>query len=268
MDVAELAERLLERFPAQDAESWDHVGLSVGDPVAPVTGVAVALDVTPAAIAFAEEAGASVLITHHPVYIKAPDAFVPRAGAYPQASASVWQAARRNISVISLHTNLDRSRVAREHLVRLAGWEPGASLEHADDAALPGLGCIGEGRCITLDELACEAAEEFHTDPRVWGDPARTVSRIAVLGGSLGGFGDLALACGCEAVICGEAGYHVTQDLASRGCSVVLLGHDRSEQPFVDILKSAAIAAGVEEDRVGIMPASRQWWTRREGDRS
>ena len=42
----------------------------------------------------------------------------------------------------------------------------------------------------------------------------------------------------------GEAGYHVAQDLALRGLSVILLGHDRSEEPFVDILMNSAVDAG------------------------
>ena len=33
MIVAELERALLARYPETDAESWDHVGLSVGNPV-------------------------------------------------------------------------------------------------------------------------------------------------------------------------------------------------------------------------------------------
>ena len=32
MIVAELERALLARYPKADAEGWDHVGLSVGDP--------------------------------------------------------------------------------------------------------------------------------------------------------------------------------------------------------------------------------------------
>ena len=34
MIVAELERALLARYPKADAEGWDHVGLSVGDPAA------------------------------------------------------------------------------------------------------------------------------------------------------------------------------------------------------------------------------------------
>ena len=42
MIVADAARALLARYPKADAESWDHVGLSVGDPAAEITGVACA----------------------------------------------------------------------------------------------------------------------------------------------------------------------------------------------------------------------------------
>ena len=77
MIVAELERALLARYPKTDAEGWDHVGLSVGDPAAEITGVACALDATEANVRRAQEAGANVLLTHHPVYIKAPEAFCP-----------------------------------------------------------------------------------------------------------------------------------------------------------------------------------------------
>lgn len=40
MIVAELERALLARYPKTDTEPWDHVGLSVGDPAAEITGVA------------------------------------------------------------------------------------------------------------------------------------------------------------------------------------------------------------------------------------
>ena len=46
MKVCELERSLFDAFPKEDAESWDHVGLSVGDPDSTVGRVLVALDAT------------------------------------------------------------------------------------------------------------------------------------------------------------------------------------------------------------------------------
>ena len=70
MIVAELERALLARYPETDAESWDHVGLSVGNPAAEITCVACALDATETNVRRAQEAGANMLLTHHPIYIK------------------------------------------------------------------------------------------------------------------------------------------------------------------------------------------------------
>lgn len=43
MLVRDLESSLLARFPRRDAEAWDHVGLSVGDPDAKVLGVLLSL---------------------------------------------------------------------------------------------------------------------------------------------------------------------------------------------------------------------------------
>ena len=86
MIVADLERALVARFPKMDAEPWDHVGLSVGDPAAEITGVACALDATEANVHRAQEAGTNVLLTHHPIYIKAPEAFCPADASRPQCS--------------------------------------------------------------------------------------------------------------------------------------------------------------------------------------
>ncbi len=268
MRIAELEWALLAAFPVEDAETWDHVGLSVGEPAAEVVGVSCALDATEVNVRAAHERGHNVLLTHHPIYIKAPSSFTPADSARPQCSSALYTAARLGVSVISLHTNLDRSHAARKLLPELCGLEALSSLEHADDPERTGLGALCADGSLSLGELANVAAEAFDSSPRVWGDPDAEVHKAAFLGGSLGEFGELALAAGADAVVCGECGYHVAQDLAIRGLGVVLLGHDRSEEPFVDILAKAAVSAGVDPAAVDIIESRKQWWTVYKGVRS
>lgn len=268
MLVSDLLAALLQRFPAEDAEGWDHIGLSVGDPNAEITGVTCALDVTESNIAEAAEHGHNVLLTHHPLYIKAPATFAPADASRPQCSAALYTAARAGMSVISLHTNLDRSIAARTMLPRLMGLEPYSSLEHADNPSQTGLGALCDCAETHLSMLAQAAARAFDSEPRVWGDPNANIKRVAFLGGSLGDFGELAIANDADVIICGEAGYHVAQDLAIRGLSVILLGHDRSEEPFVNILTKEAASAGVDPATIDMIKGRRQWWTVHEGERS
>ncbi len=106
------------------------MGLSVGRPDDGVRGVTVALDASEANVRCAAADGSNVLLTHHPVYIKAPQAFVPASPAYPSSAAAVFAAVECGVSIISLHTNLDRSCEAQQLLPSLVGlqavllWNP------------------------------------------------------------------------------------------------------------------------------------------------
>ena len=174
MNVADLERALLARYPKADADSWDHVGLSVGDPAAEITGVACALDAIEANVHRAQEAGANVLLTHHPIYIKAPEAFCPMDASRPQCSAALFEAARCDVSIISLHTNLDRSHEARACLSELLGAAPVSSLEHMDDPESTGLGTLATlNDPCTLRDLAARAA----LSP-FWAAPSATLASL------------------------------------------------------------------------------------------
>ena len=263
MLVANLLDALFQAFPLDTAEAWDHVGLSVGDPSSPIEGVTCALDATLDNVRTAHKCGSNVLLTHHPVYIKAPDAFKPAEPFSPSSSSVVYEAARLGVSIISMHTNLDRSLAARTLLPELMGIAASSSLEFTQQPDLPGLGAVADIAKTDLTELASRAARIFRTQPRVWGGPSHSISKVAFLGGSLGDFGELALKAGADAIICGEAGYHICQDLSIRGLDVILLGHDRSEEPFVEILAKAAQQAGVTPASIATIIHSAQWWTAR-----
>lgn len=266
MLVRDLESALFARFPRHDAEGWDHVGLSVGDPDAEVRGVLCSLDATLDSLHAAHSLDCNVLVTHHPVYITAPDGFCPTSADRPSNSAVVYEAVRLGVSVISLHTNLDRSFEARSALPGLLGMEARSSLEHPDDPHATGLGSLCSCGPMTLVEFADRLRHAFETTPIVWGDPGMTVCRPVFLGGSLGDFGELAIGAGSDVVVTGEVGYHRAQDLALRGMAVVTLGHDRSEQPFCSILADACVSIGMSAERVHVNPLPTQWWVPSQGD--
>ena len=121
MTIGGLEKALLKEFPAEDAEKWDRTGLLVGERSLPVTRVAVALDATPGAVAAAAEAGANVLLTHHPAFLEAPDAFAPEASALKSPGAVVWAAIRNQVALMDFHTALDVSPAAARVLPGMLG---------------------------------------------------------------------------------------------------------------------------------------------------
>ncbi len=244
--VGTLERTLFEVFPASWAEAWDHVGLAVGDPLARVCRIAVALDATAANVVRAAEEGANVLLTHHPVCLEAPRLIAPRASGSPLASACLLEAVSRGVACIAMHTNLDRSPRATGRLPRMLGLIPSCGIERGRDEASGRLGSVADlGDGVTLDGFALRCRAVFGRVAQVYGDGSSAVRRAAFFTGSLGSCGEDALAAEADVVVCGECGYHRALDLVERGCAVIIVGHDASEAPLADLLAEELAACGV-----------------------
>ena len=109
LSIGALEKALLTVFPKEDACSWDYTGMYVGNPAEEVHGVAVALDPTVRAMKEAVNAGANVLVTHHPVFLDAPTCFTPFALQGQTSGAGVHYALTHGLSVMSFHTACDAS---------------------------------------------------------------------------------------------------------------------------------------------------------------
>lgn len=89
--------------PPGSAQSYDNVGLQVGNRRQAVQRAIIALDMTPAVLEEAREAGAELIITHHPLLFKPLQAVT--ADSYESNLA--LQLARHDMALYSIHTNLD-----------------------------------------------------------------------------------------------------------------------------------------------------------------
>ncbi|MDT7569860.1 MAG: hypothetical protein QOE05_34, partial [Actinomycetota bacterium] len=68
--LGDVVAALDELYPPAWAESWDAVGLVVGDPDADVRRVLFAIDPVAPVVAEAAERGVDLLVTHHPLYLR------------------------------------------------------------------------------------------------------------------------------------------------------------------------------------------------------
>ena len=96
----------MERFaPRRLAESWDNVGLLLGDPIAPVERVMTCLTVTATTADEAIRRGAGAIVTHHPILFKATRTL----RADQPDTGFVWRLARAGVAVLSPHTSFDNT---------------------------------------------------------------------------------------------------------------------------------------------------------------
>ncbi|MHB9026846.1 MAG: Nif3-like dinuclear metal center hexameric protein [Armatimonadota bacterium] len=107
-------QRELERLaPPALAESWDNVGLLVGDPRREVSTVLVALDATAGALEQAAARDAELLVVHHPLIFTGLKRLVEDGG----IAGLVNRLIREGRGLLALHTNLDSAPGGLNHYV-------------------------------------------------------------------------------------------------------------------------------------------------------
>lgn len=255
MKVKELVEELDKLIPFSDAEDWDLPGLSVGNLNEEICGVACALDANPYTVDKAAQAGANVLVTHHPLFIDAPRKITDDISTSSIAGSTIWHAIQNNVAIVSLHTNLDKSDIAQDFLAKLMGCKRTGRLEEPH-----GYGGIWDCGSISLVNLASKCAEVFETQPTIWGlsHENQTVHKVAYASGSAGSIGTQAIEQGIDCLICGECSYHRLLEMDEAGVKVIVLGHDASEKPFAQLL-SSIIKRITPDTPISVIDDPRRW---------
>lgn len=207
-----------QKAPNITAEEWDNVGLLVDCGYTHITKAVVALDATPAAIAFAQKNGAQLLITHHPVI------FSPLAAISHTDPAA--QALQSGVSVLSLHTNLDKAAGGvNDTLAARLG------LQNVTVAA-DGMTRVGTLTApLSAADFAALCAEKLATPVTYCGE--KTVKTVAVCGGGAGD-GVFSAATLADAYVTGEIKHHEWLAANGAGLVAVTAGHYATEVPVVD----------------------------------
>ncbi|MEZ5071870.1 MAG: Nif3-like dinuclear metal center hexameric protein [Bacteroidales bacterium] len=94
---------LEEAAPPALQESYDNSGLQVGHPDMEITGVLIALDVTPEVLEEAVETGCNLVLSHHPVVFGGLKALTGKT----LAERLVIRAVEAGLAIYSGHTNFD-----------------------------------------------------------------------------------------------------------------------------------------------------------------
>lgn len=120
-------------YPPALAESWDNVGLQVGDPAMPVSTVLIALDPSAAALNAAVESEAQALLCHHPLLLQP----LKRLTSADETGRLVLQAVQQGVAVLAAHTNLDSARNGlNDWLARLLNLQDAVPLAPPDGQLL------------------------------------------------------------------------------------------------------------------------------------
>lgn len=260
--VSECVDVFEALWPPALAESWDSVGLAVGDPDAQVRSILLALDPMDAVIAEAVVLGADLVFNHHPLMLKP----VKSVNAATLKGGAVHTLISNDIALFNAHTNADSARGGvSDVLISLLGIENAEPLvPHAHQATAgselnTGIGRVGNLETPTaVRDLARTLSDRLPrttTGVRIAGDPAATVTRVAVCGGAGDSLFDEVRASGAEVYITADLRHHPAteaRDTANRhggNPQLIDVSHWASETVWLDTaareLEAAFTARGL-----------------------
>lgn len=238
ISVDRVCQLLAEVAPLALAESWDNVGLLVGDRQHSVARVMVCLTVTPPVVQEAIDRGVDLIVTHHPL----PFQPLTKITSDTTVGSLLLRLIAGHVALYSAHTAFDSAADGINQM-----WAEGLGvgdiqpLLPATDGAAVGGGRYGSlPEPLALDDLARRAAafcgaRDYRLvaaggRPSADGDAARPIRKVAFGCGSGGGFLAAAKARGCQALITGEATFHTCLEAEASGFAMILVGHYWSER--------------------------------------
>lgn len=154
MKISHVAKALEAWAPPSLAESYDNVGLIVGDPQAEATGVLINLDVTEALLDEAKAEGINMIVTHHPIW------FGPRKklNGEDYVSRIIIKAIKNDIALYACHTNLDNVQSGVNEMIgRKLGVEDMRILRSKRDLLLKMVGYAPQSAMPAISKSVAEA---------------------------------------------------------------------------------------------------------------
>ncbi|MCP5468154.1 MAG: Nif3-like dinuclear metal center hexameric protein [Deltaproteobacteria bacterium] len=235
--IQEVYDFLCQFAPPQLAESWDNIGLQVGNLDDEVNTILVSLDVTEEVLWEAVDHEAQVIITHHPLFFKPIQCLDDS-----QVSTRLARlASNMDITILSFHTNLDATQNGLNDLLaeqlKLKNCTPLLASQNSQKSKT-GLGRVGQlSKKVTLQNLLENISSQLKIkNIRFAGSLFHEVKKVAVMTGSGAGFFNEALTAGADVLVTGDLKYHQALDAISQSISIIDIGHFAGEIGMVSLV--------------------------------
>lgn len=225
MKVKEMLEFLYTVAPRELVEDFDNVGLLVGDENSEINGILVTLDCFDEVVDRAEDLGANLIITHHPII------FSPLTSV--TADTLVHKLIRKGISVISMHTNLDQTDGGvNDTLCSALGLYDVEELKTHDGFSM---------RLGYLDQPEDPYDFARHIKETLGGAVkfvagTNDIRTVAVCSGSGADFLDDAITAKADALVTADVKHHKFIEAGQRDFTLYDAGHFNTEDVIVSVL--------------------------------
>ena len=239
MKCRQIIDVLEKLAPPQLAESYDNVGLLVGDDKKDVKKIMIALDASKDVVSQAIDANVDMLITHHPMIFKG----IKQVSASNFLGEKILYLAKNNIAYYASHTNMDNavmSKIASDKLglTNIKYIEPiGVSVDNNDVAY--GTGRLGElAKEMSLKEFAMKVKKDLNiSNIRVVGKLDKSIKKVAVIPGSGKSYLSEVLQGKADVFLTGDIDHHIAIDVMDMDFALVDGGHFDTERFFVEFVK-------------------------------
>lgn len=218
--------------PLELAESWDNVGLLVGDPNASISRVLTCLTLTEEVLQEAISLQAELVVPHHPIPFRP----ISRITTDDPTGKILYRAMQHSIAIYSPHTAWDNAPqgINRQlaELLYLGNLRPMTLASHPELAKRElGSGILGDfANPTSIESLVERLGAKIqgmtvrHTDNK-----SKLIQRVGIVCGSGGSLLAKAAQCGCDLFLTGEATYHQCLEAEARGITMLMIGHFASE---------------------------------------
>jgi len=238
MKILSLINYLESIAPLSYQESYDNAGLITGHPEWDISGVMISLDATEAVIDDAIAHGCNVVVSHHPIVFKG----LKKINGHSYVERAIIKAIKNDIALYAIHTNLDNvyeSGVSGEICARLdlantSILAPDLSKNHDGKV---GSGMIGDMKnSMSMADFRQYIKDKMQVSTLKHTKMLeKTVSKVAVCGGSGSFLIDQAKKAGADVYISADFKYHEFFD-AEDDLMIVDIGHYESERFTIDLL--------------------------------
>ena len=213
--------------PQALAMDWDNCGLQIGSRNRAVNRVLVALDPFEDVCREADEIGAELIVTHHPLFFPSTSCMNEDTALGRAASMLI----RGGHTLYSCHTNLDIALGGvNDRLAQVLG------LQNAETIGAEGLLRRGTVETQPLEQFLATVKEALGCPGLRYCDGGKPCARIAVGGGACGSELRDAADSGCDTFVTSDIKYNQFWDAQDLGINLIDAGHFYTENPVCAVL--------------------------------
>lgn len=235
MFCSKIIEEIEKAYDRAYGMEGDNVGLLTGRTTREVKHIYVAVDAVGETIQRAKEAGADMLLTHHPIIYGSLRQITDQTA----LGRNLLYLIENGIPCYALHTNYDVISMAEKASDRLRLVRREVLLPTCEEAGKQmGIGQVGEvPEEMILKDLAAVVKKAFQAEGiRTFGRPEKKIRKVAICPGSGRSALESALKKGADVLITGDIGHHDGLDAMEQGMAVMDAGHYGIEQIFLQDL--------------------------------